>query len=201
MTIRDTKEEALNSMVNAMKNKNTDSFKESISNFGNDLAKEILEQATALNVEQQNDAQILASRGVRQLTRDEKNFYEAYTKAMKSDNPKQALTSIDVAFPETIVDEIFKGIKQEHPILNYVDFQNTSILTKALYSNATPEATFGELNSKITSELSATFSMVPMELMKLSAFIPVPKDLLQLSMQWIDRYVRGLLVESIGNGI
>ena len=186
-------------IIEAMKSGDEEKLQKAFQEYSNVLTEELAKEAKACNT--MNDQAVLASRGVRQLTVEEKTFYEAFANAMKAENPKEALTKIEVAFPESIVDEVFEGIVQEHPVLGFVDFQNTSTLTKGLFSTGKPEAAFGKLTSKITSELSAQFEMVTMELMKLSAFISVPKDYLELGMEWLDRYVRTLLVESIGNGL
>ena len=62
------------------------------------------------------------------------------------------IANIDVAFPETIIEDVFKEITETHPLLAAVNFQNVSILTKWILSDhASNKAVWGEINGEITS--------------------------------------------------
>ena len=80
------------------------------------------------------DNTVLAGRGVRSLTSQENKYYEKVIDAMKSSNPKQALTLIDETLPTTVIDAVFEDITEAHPLLDAIDFQNTGILTEILIS-------------------------------------------------------------------
>lgn len=56
------------------------------------------------NLESEMDRRALASRGVRQLTSEERAYYQKLAEAMKAKDPKQALNNLDVIMPETVVD-------------------------------------------------------------------------------------------------
>ena len=78
-------------------------------------------------LQQMVDTQVLAQRGVRQLTSQEKKFYEGLVKASKSSNPKQAfvdMVDLDGGMPETIIEDVFKDLVNEHPLLAKVNYQN-----------------------------------------------------------------------------
>lgn len=60
----------------------------------------------------EQDATILAQRGVRQLTSKEKQYYEKIIEAMRSTDPKQALNDVEVVMPETIIDSVFDDSRQ-----------------------------------------------------------------------------------------
>lgn len=147
-------------------------------------------------------AQALASRGARMLTPDERKYWNAFIKASKSANPKQAIENIDVSFPETIIEAVFKELKQDHPLLDAVNFQNVSILTKWILSDhASNKAVWGELNDTITKEIEGSLKKIDLVTKKLSSFAVVPMDMLELGAEYIDRYIRALLVEAIALGL
>lgn len=86
-------------------------------------ANKNLEDYQALREE--NDTQVLAARGVRQLTGAERTFYQKLGEAMGSADPRQAVNNLDVAMPETVFDDIFTGIETSHPLLSAINFMNT----------------------------------------------------------------------------
>ena len=52
-------------------------------------------------MQQEMDSRILAARGVRQLTKEERDYYQRLGEAMKSADPRQAVTGLDAALPWT----------------------------------------------------------------------------------------------------
>lgn len=81
--------EILQRMSQAITENNSEAYVQAF----NDLAASIQEAVRAEYEQaiQSNDASILAQRGVRQLTSEETQYYQAVIEAMKSNNPKQAL--------------------------------------------------------------------------------------------------------------
>lgn len=148
------------------------------------------------------DAQAMASRGVRQLTSDERKYWDAFIAASKSGNYKQAINNIDVSFPETIIEDVFKELTETHPLLAAVNFQNVSILTKWILSDhSSQSAVWGEVNGEITKEIEGALKKIDVIQNKLSSFAVIPLDMLELGATFIDRYIRTLLVESIALGL
>lgn len=148
------------------------------------------------------DANVLAARGTRPLTSEERNYYNKVIEAMRSSNPKQALEELDVVMPTTVIDTVFEDLKQEHPLLDVIDFQNTHGLIEWLLNDDEGQlATWGDLTDEIVKELTSGFKKINTALYKLSAFIPVAKAMLDLGPEWLDRYVRTILRMSINNGL
>lgn len=148
------------------------------------------------------EAQALATRGVRMLTPDERKYWNAFIEASKAGNYKQAINNIDVSFPETIVEDVFREITETHPLLAAVNFQNVSVLTKWILSDhSSNAAVWGEINGAITEEIEGALKEINLVTNKLSSFAVVPLDMLELGAEFIDRYIRALLVESIALGL
>lgn len=153
-------------------------------------------------VEAELDSRILEQRGVRQLTKAETDYWNKFIEASKSQNYKQAIADIDVSFPETIIEDVYKELKQAHPLLDKINFQNVAILTKWILSDHTTQrAVWGEINGEITKEIEGALKKIDLVANKLSAFMVIPSDMLQLGARFIDNYVRMLLVEAIALGL
>ena len=187
-------------MKEAVQNNNEEAFAEAFIEFASAVQEAVIAEARGLV--QSVDNTVLAGRGVRVLTSQEREYYQRIINAMKSNNPKQALTGFNDVLPETVIDAIFEDITEEHPLLSVINFQNTAALIKYLYStNGRHLARWGKLCSDIEKELNAEFKLLNLEQTKLSAYVPVCKAMLDLGPAWLDRYVRTILGEAIANGL
>jgi len=148
------------------------------------------------------DAAAMAARGVRQLTAEERNYWNKVIEASKSKDFKNAIDNIDVAFPETIIEDVYKELKNEHPLLARISFQNVSVLTKWILSDhSTSSAVWGKINSEITEEIEGALKEIDLTLGKLTAFTAIPMDMLELGPVFVDAYVRKLLVAGLAIGL
>lgn len=147
-------------------------------------------------------AAILAQRGVRQLTGEEREFYQAFGEAIKSRDWKQAISNLDKILPESVVNSVFDELRENHPLLNKIRFTPTNAQIKLLVNtNGAQKAVWGELCSEIEEELATGFAVINTGLLKLSAFLPVCKAALELGPEWLDRYVREVMYEAYANGL
>lgn len=202
--IKQEKEKALQRLSEAIKGDNEEEFAEAFNQFAKSIQESIINEANGVidNARMSIDSQVLTSRGVRQLTSEETNFYQKTIEAMKSPVPKQALADLDVVLPKTVIDTVFDDLMQNHPLLDAINFQNTSGLTELILNVGEAQlAKWGPLCGKIDKELEGGFKKVDLMAMKLSAFLPVCKGMLDLGPNWLDRYVRTILSEAIALGL
>lgn len=194
------KTQILKQMNEAIAQGDSAAFAEAFEKLSMNIQENIMAEVEAK--QQATDAAILAGRGARQLTSEETRYYNAVIAAMKSSNPRQALSDLEVVMPKTVIDRVFEDLTAQHPLLDAIDFQDTSGLIE-MYMNTdeTQLASWGKLTDEITKELTSGFKMVNMSLEKLSAFLPVCKAMLDLGPAWMDRYVREILTEAIYNGL
>ncbi|WP_278898471.1 phage major capsid protein [Roseburia hominis] len=196
------REELRGMMQQAIKDGDTDAFYQSfdqmIEQIGADIKEDYDAQMTQLREEV--DANVLAQRGVRQLTSEERKYYNKLSGAMKSNNPRQALTDTDLILPKTIMDAVFDELQTSHPLLSRIEFLNTTAVTEMIMNtNGYQKAAWGKLCDEIIKEIMSGFDVVNMTLLKLSAFIPVCKATLDLGPEWLDSYVRQILYEALAN--
>lgn len=148
------------------------------------------------------DDKVRASRGEWVQTSKEKEYFQKLGDAMKAKDVKQALNNLDVVMPETVFNGIFDDLRTQHPLLSKIRFQNTNGAIKFLMNlNGYQRAAWGPLCAEIVKELTSGFKEVDSSLLKLSAFIPVCKAMLDLGPQWLDRYIREILSEALANGL
>lgn len=143
------------------------------------------------------DRNILAARGIRQLTGEETKFYESFI-ANARQNAQTVITNITGDLPQTVIDSVMEDMKAAYPLLDLIDFVNTGAAIKwVLNAQGAQAAAWGELNEAITKDLAGAIQIVDMTQRKLTAYMFTTQDMLALGPAWVDRYVRAVLADSI----
>lgn len=203
--------EAIAALQKALKEKNDEEAQQCWQEFMNTVVDTIQTDYEMYA----NDKTVLTQRGYRQLTNKEEKFYKRLIEAGKASNPKQAfvdLLDIDGAMPETIIEDVYRDLQEQHPLLSRIRFQNVKYLTKWILNDHTKQtAVWGEINSEITKEIESSFKTIDVQLYKLSAYAVIAKDMLDLGPTFLDNYIRTILREALycaleqavlkGNGI
>lgn len=147
-----------------------------------------------------DDRQALISRGYRMLTSAEQRFYNVLAEASKQSNPQQAFTDLinKDAMPETIFEDVYRNLVDEHPLLDAISFTSAKFLTKWLINDHTKSmAAWGAINNEITEEIETAFDTIELTQAKVSCFIVIPLDMLDLGPTFLDAYIRKILSESL----
>lgn len=187
--------EAVTALQKAMVGGNEAEIQQAWTQFHDSVVEAVTQDFEMAN----GDEKILAQRGFRQLTSREKEYYEKLIEAGKQD-PKQAMTNlIDIeAMPETIIEDVYRELTEEHPLLARINFQNVRYLTKWILNDHTAQAAvWGDINEAITKEISSSFKVVEISQCKLSAFAMIEKDMLDLGPVFLDNYIRTFLKEAL----
>jgi len=148
------------------------------------------------------DNEVMKGRGQRQLTSAEEKFYDKFIQSAKSRNPQQAFIELEgneeTAMPETIIEDVFKDMVENHPLLARVNAVYAGYSTKwILNAHEKQSATWGEVDSEVTKKIKGAFKMVDIKQHKLSAFAQIPKGILDLGKHFLDAYIRKALADSI----
>lgn len=148
------------------------------------------------------DKNVLAARGVRQLTTEETNYFNEFISKARAAAGDGVITNIGKALPETVINAALEDIKQSHPLLAAIDFQNTAAAIKwVLNDKGAQSATWDELNTAISTEVKGQIDVLDMVLCKLTAFMYCTNDMLDLGPAWVEAYVRMTLAEALANGL
>ena len=195
------KTEIMNALASAVRSNDETAMQQAMTDWQNYLSESIIAEANGILGA--TDSNILASRGVRQLTSKEKKFYENLIASARQEvTPGSVITGIGEALPETTIESVFDDLKQNHPLLNAINFTNTSAITKMVMNKqGSQTATWDELNTPITKQLVGEIEIVTMTLCKLTAYMFVTFDMLDLGPAWIDKYVRETLAEALSVGL
>lgn len=195
--------ESATALMNAYKSGEEKEIQKAWNSFHDSVVESV--KADYEEVLKTNDKNILAQRGYRVLTSAETKWYEKFIKGAKSSNPKQALTdllNVDGGMPETIIEDVYKDLVEEHPLLNRISFKNVKYLTKWLLNDHTADrAIWGEINAEITKQIESSFKTVDIVQGKLSAFIVIALDMLELGPVFLDNYIRTILKEGMACGL
>lgn len=139
------------------------------------------------------DAQVLASRGVRVLTTEEKKFYNAAIEA-------QSFDEVIKLMPPTVFERVFEDLEKEHPLLSLVNFQRTGATTTwVVRKPGSPVAFWGDVTAAIQEMLDEGFRTIEQSMFKLSGFLVVSKAMFELGPEWLDRYVRAFMAEVVAD--
>lgn len=165
-------------------------------------------KADFAELQESNDAAILAQRGYRQLTAKETKWYQKVISALKSKDPKQAFTAIisseneDDLMPTTIIEDIYKNLQEEYPLLKKINFQYVGYVTKwILNDHSAQNAVWGQITDAITKEITSSFKIIDIKQNKLSAFAVVEVGMLDLGPVFLDGYIRTVLAAAISAGL
>jgi hypothetical protein len=182
-------------IAEALEKDDNEAVTEALVRMANGIQDEILQEARSMVTTEVNDIAILDRRGASQLTSEERAYYKEVIE-------KRGFTDLEITMPVTIFNRVFEDLEQNHPLLSKINFQNTTGTTEWIVRKSDCEGAFwGALTDEINKELSAGFTKVKTDLSKLSAYLPVAKSMLDLGAEWIDRYVRTVLSESISIGL
>lgn len=207
MSIKFNREkDAAQAIVQAYKSGNEAEIQEAWQGMHKSIADQII--ADFEDVQQSNDAAILAQRGYRQLTSQESKWYQKVINALKSNDPKQAFTAIigsdleEDMMPTTVFEDVYKDLEEEHPLLSKVSFQYVGYITKWIMNDHTAQrAIWGAINEEITKEITSSFKIMDINQAKLSAYAFIQKDMLDLGPTFLDAYIRRVLKEAMACGL
>lgn len=103
--------------------------------------------------------------------------------------------------PETTINKIYEDLEQSHPLLDAIGLFNAGPRVKFIRAETSGTIVWGKIFGEIKGQLDATFSDEVAIQSKATAFVVVPKDLKDLSVDWIERFVRLQITEAFAFGL
>ena len=185
------------SMIDAADDKNQavfDAIDMIVSAREGDIEDRVLAEASRASA----DAAYKESLGLRNLTKNETDFYE---KLKGGPRGMMAVTADQLGvIPSETVDFTLASIKQDSGITKLINFAPANV-QYWLVGEHTGAAAWGNLTDAIVSELSGSLKTVAMNVFKLSAVVFIPKAIRDLEIGYVDRYFTAVLSEAIRDGI
>ncbi len=190
----------------AMKSGDEQKIQEAWSEFHASVAEQV--KADFAEIQESKDSAILAQRGYRQLTSKETAWYQKVIEALRSNNPKQAFTAIigsdneEDLMPTTIIEDVYKHLREEHPLLKAINFQYVGYITKwILNDHSAQNAVWGKITDEIIKEITSSFKVIDIDQNKVSAYAIIELGMLDLGPTFLDGYIRAVLAEAIFAGL
>lgn len=196
----------VNQLVSAMTSGDETKIAEAWEALHDSIASQI--KADFEDLQESHDAAVLAQRGYRQLTSKETKWYQKVISALKSNDPKQAFTAIigsdneEDLMPTTIIEDVYKNLQEEHPLLKAINFQYVGYITKwILNDHSAQNAVWGKITDEIVKEITSSFKVIDVDQNKLSAYAIIELGMLDLGPTFLDGYIRAVLKEAIMAGL
>lgn len=102
----------------------------------------------------------------------------------------------EILLPQQTIDRIFEDLVQAHPLLSEIGLTTAGLRLKFLKSDTSGTAVWGKIFGEIKGQLDAAFAEETDIQHKLTAFVVVPNDLLEMGPNWVERFVRTQITEA-----
>lgn len=198
--------EASKVLMEAMKSGDEAQIQQAWAGFHDSVAQQVI--ADFKEYQATNDKAILAQRGYRQLTSQETKWYNKLIDALSGADWKQKFTSIigtdneDDIMPTTIIEDVYRNLQEDHPLLSRINFQYTGYITKwVLHDHTVQTAVWGQITDEIAKEITSAFRVVDVNQNKLSAYAVIELSMLELGPTFLDGYIRAVLKEALAGGL
>ena len=139
------------------------------------------------------DNAVLVSRGQSTLTSEEVRYFNQVA--------QDGLFKEEKVLPVTFIDKVFENLVKEHPLLNAIGVTNMGAVTEIITVDPSGAAVWGDLFGDIKGQVNAAFSKKRFDILKLTAFGAIPKDMLDLGPKYIADYMEKLLGEVMATGL
>ena len=176
---------------NAIESGDSEAFAKAQVDLAKEIENRVLQEAKEARNEDLNDQAVMVKRGLNPLTSEERAYYNEIIGAA-------GFAGVETLMPATVFDRVFEDLRQNHPLLSEISFVNTTGVTEWITRNNDVDAAWwGALTAAIEKKLEMAFKKEKTELFKLSAYVPVAKAMLDLGPEWLDKFVREVLYESL----
>ena len=166
---------------------------EALSNYMEALRTDVADSVRKQVNDEMMDRSVLQSRGQNVLTSAETKFFNAVV--------EEGGFTDDSILPVTTQERVFEDLVQAHPLLDALGLQDLGAVTRYITSDPTKAYAWGKLFGDIKGQVNAAFGEETISQLKLTAFAVIPNDMIELGPEWVERYVRTLLVESYSVGL
>lgn len=192
---QEVKDKVKQLLDNAPADQKADAIMQSIEMIEEAAHADLIQQVVAEAERASHDAEFKKQLGLRNLSQEEKKFYEGFK------DIKQSITAnqIDI-IPTEIIDRTLDDVKKASPILKLVNMAPANV-KKWIVASHSGTAVWGMLTDAIKGELSAEVTALNIEIHMLSAYLVIPKAIRELSLEFVDRYFMAILSEAMQNGL
>ena len=192
---KEVQEKVMQLLNEAPAEKKAEAIMQSIEMIQEAAHEDLVNQVVAEAERASHDADFKKQLGLRNLSQEEKKFYEGFKDIKQSITDNQ----IDI-IPTEIIDRTLDDVKKASPILNLVNMAPANV-KKWIVASHTGAAVWGALTDSVKGELSTEISALNIDLNMLTAYLVIPKAIRELSLEFVDRYFMAILSEAMQDGL
>lgn len=189
------KEKVMQLIEDAPAEKKSEAILQSIEMVVEATHKDLINQIVTESAKAATDADYKKTLGLRELTKEEKQFYAGFK------DIKQSITAAQIdIIPTEIIERTLDDVRKVSPILKLVTMAPANV-KKWITASHSGKAVWGQLTDAIKGELSAEVTALNIEEHLLSAYLVIPKAIRDLSFEFVDKYFQAILSEAMQDGL
>lgn len=155
--------------------------------FAEGLQDEIMAKAATemnkFNASNSDDAILVARGTLKALTSEEKKYFNAVVQ-------RGGFEGVEETFPKTIIHDVFRDLRQTHPLLSRIDMRDVDALAQFIFNKPNKAVAFwGPICEDIRQMILEGFQVVDIKSSRLSGFVAICKGMLELGPEWLAQYV------------
>lgn len=194
-----TYNERVNALLTSMKDGDETQVQDALKGWMEEIQNSI--RADFEQYQETQDQSILDRRGIHALTSEETKFYNSLIESVRNNKVLNA-TNAGPALPVTVVERVLESVKKDHPLINAINPTVVGTITKILKRKGKlAKAVWGEITDEIKTEIKGDLAVADLVAAKLTAFLLLSQDYIELGPTWLDAYVRQCLEEALALGI
>ena len=194
-----TYNERVNALLASMKDGDETQVQDALKGWMEEIQNNI--RADFEQYQETQDQSILDRRGIHALTSEETKFYNSLIESVRNNKVLNA-TNAGPALPVTVVERVLESVKKDHPLINAINPTVVGTITKILKRKGKlAKAVWGEITDEIKTEIKGDLAVADLVAAKLTAFLLLSQDYIELGPTWLDAYVRQCLEEALALGI
>ena len=194
-----TYNERVNALLASMKDGDETQVQDALKGWMEEIQNNI--RADFEQYQETQDQSILDRRGIHALTSEETKFYNSLIESVRNNKVLNA-TNAGPALPVTVVERVLESVKKDHPLINAINPTVVGAITKILKRKGKlAKAVWGEITDEIKTEIKGDLAVADLVAAKLTAFLLLSQDYIELGPTWLDAYVRQCLEEALALGI
>ena len=194
-----TYNERVNALLASMKDGDETQVQDALKGWMEEIQNNI--RADFEQYQETQDQSILDRRGIHALTSEETKFYNSLIESVRNNKVLNA-TNAGPALPVTVVERVLESVKKDHPLINAINPTVVGAITKIIKRKGKlAKAVWGEITDEIKTEIKGDLAVADLVAAKLTAFLLLSQDYIELGPTWLDAYVRQCLEEALALGI
>lgn len=192
---KEVQEKVMQLLNDAPAEKKAEAIMQSIEMIQEAAHEDLVNQVVAEAERASHDADFKKQLGLRNLSQEEKKFYEGFKDIKQSSRPIRL-----ISFRLKSLTEHLMMSRKHHQSLILSTWHLPMSRSGSLH-HIQVQQVWGALTDSVKGELSTEISALNIDLHMLTAYLVIPKAIRELSLEFVDRYFMAILSEAMQDGL